>query len=100
MPSELFQMSIERFLVFGSVIAWALLSYCTAFWVESVDGYLVGNRRRVIAMWRIQCILTLLNVFAYGQLMRWFDDDVTREKVQDRRQMQNFSKWAKQEKDE
>ncbi|ULU03757.1 hypothetical protein L3Y34_016910 [Caenorhabditis briggsae] len=85
-------MSIERFLVFGSVIAWCVLSYCTAFWVESVDGYLVGNRRRVIAMWRIQCILTVLNVFAYGQLMRWFDDDAAREKVQDRRQMQFFRK--------
>ncbi|EGT52378.1 hypothetical protein CAEBREN_19381 [Caenorhabditis brenneri] len=81
-------MSVERFLVFCSVISWLLLSYCSRWWIESVDGYLIGNRRRVIAMWRIECILTLLNVFAYGQLMKWFDEDVVKEKVPDRRKMQ------------
>ncbi|CAA92700.2 Calcineurin-like phosphoesterase domain-containing protein [Caenorhabditis elegans] len=85
-------MSFERFLVFGSVISWILLTYCSRFWIESVEGYLVGNRRRVIAVFRIECILTLLNVFAYGQLMRWFDDDIVKEKSLDRRKMQTIRK--------
>lgn len=99
MPSE-FQnlplletmVSVERVLVFGSLLVWALLTYCSGYWVEAVDGYQVGNRRRVISMWRIETILTMLNVFAYGQLMRWFDEDVVKEKVPDRRQTQIFRK--------
>ncbi|CAI2339374.1 unnamed protein product [Caenorhabditis sp. 36 PRJEB53466] len=81
-------MSVERFIVSFSVFLWILLKFLSKYWIEAAEGYVIGNRRRIDSVARIECILTVLNVFAYGQLMRWFDDDIVKEKALDRRRMQ------------
>ncbi|CAI5441567.1 unnamed protein product [Caenorhabditis angaria] len=67
--------NIKRGLLISCATFWVLLTYCSDFWVKQGEGYVIGNRRRIIATLRIECILTSLNVFAYGQLMQWFGED-------------------------
>lgn len=44
-------------------------------WVNNGESYKVGNRRRFIAVLRLECILLLANFFIYTQLMVYFDRD-------------------------
>ncbi|WKX89609.1 hypothetical protein Q1695_008900 [Nippostrongylus brasiliensis] len=62
------------------VILVAILGFLTvrslfAGWISNGVGYEAGNRRRFVAVVKMECLLLLCNIFIYSQLMAYFDKD-------------------------
>ncbi|KAK6726820.1 hypothetical protein RB195_004869 [Necator americanus] len=67
--------SVKKCIIFVLVLGFLLVKKLTASWVEAGVEYEAGNRRRLISIIRMECLLTLCNFFIYCQLMAYYDEN-------------------------
>ncbi|CAD6189841.1 unnamed protein product [Caenorhabditis auriculariae] len=57
--------------------------------INAAEGYKIGNRRRIIAVLRLETMMTLLNILVYSELMEWFEESLKTATKFERRGIQN-----------
>ncbi|CAI4225269.1 unnamed protein product [Auanema sp. JU1783] len=57
------------------IVCYALIYLLGNRWATAVTSYHVGNRRRILSVFKLEIIMTLFNIFVYHQLMQYFEVD-------------------------
>ncbi|VDM82610.1 unnamed protein product [Strongylus vulgaris] len=77
--------SIKSLFIFVLVLVFLLISKLSAEWVKAGPDYVAGNRKRLMAVVRMECLLTLFSMFMYSQLMAYYDREENELPKYDRR---------------
>ncbi|KAL6729053.1 hypothetical protein Aduo_000145 [Ancylostoma duodenale] len=67
--------SFRNCVIFLLILVFLLVSKLSTGWVKAGPEYEAGNRRRFMAVIRMECVLILCNIFIYSQLMAYYDRD-------------------------